>query len=85
MLALHGGAPTIVDGCLTVDELVVVWHADRIAEARQAIAAAKAGSTTRVELGGGGMSLDEGAKASDFPAAVTKACPNAKGVWFQAP
>jgi ABC-type transport system substrate-binding protein len=85
MTALHSGAATIVDGCLVIDDLIIVWHADRIDEAKAAVAAAKAGSSARIQMGGGGLSLSEGSTFSDLPTAVTDVCPTAKGVWFQAP
>jgi hypothetical protein len=84
MDALHGGVPEIVDGCLVVDGLVVVWRDERIAEAKAAVRAAKAEDETPLRLAGGGISRSEGADASAFPRAVLLRCPNADGVWFQA-
>jgi hypothetical protein len=42
MNALQGGTPEIADGCLVIDNTIVVWHVDRIDEAAEAISAAKA-------------------------------------------
>ncbi|MBL4685368.1 MAG: hypothetical protein JKY37_12310 [Nannocystaceae bacterium] len=81
MQALHGGVPTIVDGCLLVDGAVVIWHDSTIAEVTRLIAAVKAGESPTVSVGGGGMSVEEGASADDFPSAVTQRC-STTTIWF---
>lgn len=82
--ALHSGFPEIRDGCLYVDDTIVVWHADRIEEAEEAVAAAKRGERPQLLIGGGGISLDEGAAPDDIPAVITERCP-ASAVWFGGP
>jgi hypothetical protein len=82
--ALHSGTPEIVNGCLVVDNTVVVWHVDRIGDATDVIAAAKAGESPELLIGGGGISLDEGARPDQIPSVITDLCP-ASAVWFGAP
>ena len=84
MNALHGGTPEIVDGCLVIDNTIVVWHVDRIDEATEAIAAVKAGESPQLLIGGGGISLDEGDRPDQIPAVITDRCPTS-AVWFGAP
>ncbi len=84
MDALHGGRGEIVDGCLLVDEAVVVWHADRLAEAAEAIAAIRAGENPELLIAGGGISIEEGASTEELPTVITDRCPTST-VWFGAP
>ncbi|MCI0895005.1 MAG: hypothetical protein J4N84_08905 [Chloroflexi bacterium] len=84
MNALHGGTPEIVDGCLVIGNTIVVWHVDRIDEAAGAISAVKSGESPRLLIGGGGISLDEGARPDQIPAVITGRCPTS-AVWFGAP
>ena len=84
MDALHGGTPEIVDGCLVIDNTIVVWHVDRIDEATEAIAAVKAGESTQLLIGGGGISVDEGDRPDQIPTVITDRCPTS-AVWFGAP
>ena len=84
MNALHSGTPEIVNGCLVVDNTIVVWHFDRIDEAAEAIAAAKAGENPQLLIGGGGISVDEGATPDQIPTIITDLC-QASAVWFGAP
>ena len=84
MAALHGGTPEIADGCLVVDNTIVVWHVDRIDEAAEAISAAKAGESPQLLVGGGGISVDEGARPDQIPTVITDQCPTS-AVWFGAP
>ena len=84
MDALHGGTPEIVDGCLVIDNTIVVWHVDRIDEAAAAISAVKAGESPELLIGGGGISVDEGARPDQIPTVITDQCPTS-AVWFGAP
>ncbi|MFQ5555168.1 MAG: hypothetical protein ACE5GC_07360, partial [Acidimicrobiia bacterium] len=84
MDALHSGVPEIVDGCLLVDDTIVVWHADSFGEARDAVAAALAGEPEPLLIGGGGFSLEEGATIEWIPDVVSSRC-EASAVWFGAP
>jgi hypothetical protein len=82
--ALHGGLAEIRDGCLYVDEAIVVWHVDEIDEVGEIIADLKAGQQREVLVGGGGISLDEGASPEAIPATIVEHCPTS-AVWFGAP
>jgi hypothetical protein len=84
MDALHGGTPEIVDGCLVVVDTIVVWHVDGIDEAAEAIRAVKAGESPRLLIGGGGISLVEGARPEQLPTVITDRC-TTPAVWFGAP
>ncbi len=83
MEALHSGTPEIVDGCLVVDNTIVVWHVDRIDEATEAIAAVNAGESPQLLIAGGGISVDEGARPDQIPTVITDRCPTT-AVWFAA-
>ena len=72
-----------MDGCLVIDNTIVVWPVDRIDEAAEAIAAVKAGESPQLLIGGGGISLDEGARPDQFPTAITERC-QTTAVWFVA-
>ena len=82
--ALHSGTAEIVDGCLIVDNTIVVWHVDRIDDATRAIAAIKAGDTPHLLVGGGGLSIVEGASPDLIPTFITERCPT-QAVWYGAP
>ncbi len=82
--ALHGGTPEIAGGCLVIDNTIVVWHVDRIDEAAEAISAVKAGESPELLIGGGGISVDEGARPDQIPTVITDQCPTS-AVWFGAP
>lgn len=84
MNALHGGTPEVVDGCLYIDNTIVVWHVDRIDQAAGAIAGVKAGKSSQLLIGGGGMSIEEGTRPDQFPTVITERCPTS-AVWFNAP
>lgn len=84
MDALHSGTPEIVNGCLVVDATIVVWHIDGIDVAADAIAAVRAGENPRLLVGGGGISVDEGAGPDQIPTIITDLC-QTSAVWFGAP
>mgnify|MGYP007097599693 CR=1 FL=1 len=81
MDALSHGTAAQVDGCLQVGDAVVVWWPDQLAEVEEIVLAVEAGEAPELELGGGGMSLEEGASAEDFPAAVREHCTPTE-LWF---
>ena len=81
MQALHSGIAEIVNGCLYVDDAIVVWHVDRLDEAARVIAAVQSGEQPDLLIGGGGISLDEGASPEDLPPVITDLCPTSV-VWF---
>jgi hypothetical protein len=81
MHALHGGSATVADGCLEVGDMVVVWHDHHLPALRDVIASVQLGEAPRLELGGGGVSLDEGAAIEDIPAGVREHCAPS-GVWY---
>ncbi len=80
--ALLSGPATIRDGCLVVEDFVVVWHVDRLADASAAVTALNAGETPVMAVGGSGLSLSEGAPIEPFPADLLARCPTEKNVWF---
>ena len=80
--ALHSGTAEIVNGCLMVDNTIVVWHVDRIHDATHAIAAIKAGDAPQLLVGGGGVSIDEGASPDLIPTVITERCPT-RAVWYE--
>ena len=84
MDALHGGTPEIVDGCLVIDSTIVVWPSDKLDEAAAAIAAARAGESPQLLIGGGGLSIEEGTDPSQIPTVVSDLCPT-NAVWFASP
>ncbi|VAW02885.1 hypothetical protein MNBD_ACTINO01-2000 [hydrothermal vent metagenome] len=84
MTALHSGTPQIIDGCLVIDDTIVVWDSAKLDEAAAAISAAKAGESPQLLIAGGGLSLDEGTDPSQIPDAITEKCPT-RAVWFAAP
>lgn len=81
-LALGGGIPEIVDGCLYLGDTVVVWSVNRIDQAAGAIAAARAGETPFVRIGGGVVNNEAGI---GFPTVITDRCATSRlwiiGVW----
>ena len=77
MEALFSGTPSIVDGCLFIDDTIVVWYVDRIEEAAAAIAAVKAGESPLLLIGGG-------PERSQIPSIITDRCPTS-AVWYGAP
>ncbi len=84
MDALHSGTPEIVDGCLVIDDTIVVWDSGSMDEAAAAIAAVRAGESPQLLIGGGGLSIDEGTDPSQFPDVITERC-GTRAVWFASP
>ena len=84
MNALHSGTPEIVNGCLMIDNTVVVWHTETFEDATAAIAAAKAGESAQLLIGGGGLSVSEGADPKQIPDVISDRCPT-EAIWFGAP
>ncbi len=84
MNALHSGFPEVIDGCLMIDNTVVVWHTDDLDQARDAVEAANAGEQPQLLIGGGGISTDEGTDPADLPGVITDRC-STGAVWFGAP
>jgi hypothetical protein len=81
MTALHGGEAAIVDSCLLVGDCIMVWPFGRFGEAKDAIAAVRAGEAPMLTLGGGGQSLEEDGV---LPAVVVDHC-QTTCVWFVSP
>lgn len=81
MDALTSGVVAAVDGCLEVDEAVVVWWPEQLDQVEELVAQVEAGGAPEVQLGGGGSSLAEGASPDDFPEAVREHC-TPGGVWW---
>lgn len=80
--ALHSGVAEIKDGCLYVDDAVVVWRKSQIDQAENLIKEIRAGEQPDVRLGGGGISLDEG--DTPIPSVITDLCPT-RVVWYSSP
>lgn len=81
--ALMTGEAAVVDGCLEVDGLAVVWYEHQLATVEEALEQLEQGETISLQVGGGGISLDEGASQEDFPEAVLEHC-SPSGVWWAA-
>ena len=79
--ATHTGVVKIEEECLIVDDAVVVWHATHLTEARDLVARVKAGEAPSLEIGGGGMSMDEGGES--LPEIILERCPTTRAVWFE--
>lgn len=84
LTALHGGVAEIKNECLYVDDAIVVWRTDQIDQAAQAIADVQAGEQPDLRIGGGGISIDEGAAPEDIPSVITERCPTTT-VWYGNP
>ncbi|MGI9665675.1 MAG: hypothetical protein ACR2N2_01045 [Acidimicrobiia bacterium] len=82
--ALHGGEAEIRDGCLYVDNTIVVWHVDDVPAAEELIANVDAGTAEGLLIPGGGVSLDEGASAIQIPKVIRDRC-STSAVWYAAP
>ena len=81
MQALHSGEVLVIDGCLEIDGLAVIWHEDQLATVEDALQRVDQGETVSLSFGGGGSSLDEGASLEDFPDAILEHC-DPRGVWW---
>ena len=79
--ALHGGQAAVVDGCLEVDETVVVWYAHHLDTVEEIIGRIDKGETVELLVGGGGLSLDEGSTMDDFPDSVREHC-SPTAIWY---
>lgn len=84
LTASHGGVAEIKDSCLYVDDSIVVWQEDQIDQVAQTIADVHADQQPDLRIGGGGISLDEGASPEEIPSEITERCPTT-GVWWQSP
>lgn len=83
MDALHAGEAQVVDGCLQIGAAVVVWREAQLPSVEDLVARLLDGEALRVELGGGGLSLEEGSTEADLPSAIVEHC-TASEVWFAA-
>ena len=84
MDALHSGTPEIVTFFVVVDATIVVLHIDGISFSASCIACWRAGENPRLLVGGGGISVDEGAGPDQIPTIIADLCPTS-AVWFGAP
>ena len=71
MLAAFWGPAEIVDGCLFVNDTIVIWHVSRLDDVQAAIVAIQSGDPVQLETGGGGRSLDDG---DQIPTAISDHC-----------
>lgn len=81
MTAGHSGTAEIKDGCLYIDDTVVIWDVDQLEAAERIVAETKAGVQRDLLIGGGGIRLDEGASPEDIPEVVSETCPTT-AVWL---
>ncbi|MCK6503493.1 hypothetical protein L6R53_08865 [Myxococcota bacterium] len=81
MFALTHGTVAAPDGCLAVDDAVVVWWPEQLDQVEALVAEVEAGGAPEVQLGGGGSSLAEGGSGEDFPEAVREHC-EPVAVWW---
>jgi hypothetical protein len=82
--ALLGGSAHIADGCLYVDDAVVVWPAADLSPIQTLVHWVGTRSPLVVSLGGGARTRDEGEPFElDFEELLA-ACPTST-VWFSAP
>jgi hypothetical protein len=83
-VACHPDDKPLPDGCLYVDDAIVVWPTDRLDEVTAIIAAVNSGEEPDLLIGEGGISVAEGASPTDLPPVITDLCPTSV-VWFGAP
>jgi hypothetical protein len=81
MQALHSGEVLVVDGCLEIDGLAVIWYEDQLATVEEALERVGQGESVSLRFGGGGSSLDEGASLEELPAEIYERC-DPRGVWW---
>ena len=81
MDALTAGQAVVVDGCLQIDDAVVIWEDEHLSVVEEILVRINAGESLSVQVGGGGSSLDEGGALDDFPAEVLDHC-SPTGIWF---
>ncbi|MEE9383420.1 MAG: hypothetical protein V3V08_08395 [Nannocystaceae bacterium] len=79
--ALNASVARIVGDCLYVDDSIVVWGRLRADDIRVAVLAARRGEQPRLQMSGGGLSLDEGSKLESFPSIITERCPT-RSIWW---
>lgn len=79
--ALHGGRASIVDGCLYVDDTVIIWHIDDLARVDAVVRQVHSGAEIDLTVGGGGISLEEGGQADQIPQVIRDRC-RTRAVWF---
>ena len=72
--ARHVGTAEIRNGCLFVGDSLVVWKTEDLQRVEGIVSDVQAGTAIQVELGGGGLSLDEGSTLADFPEPVIEHC-----------
>ena len=78
------GKASISDGCLYVDNMIVIWDRQRFEELKQTILRLQDHKIVRLHGGGGGVSLSEGATPDQIPRVITDRCKTST-VWFSEP
>jgi hypothetical protein len=81
MQALHSGEVLVVDGCLEINGLAVIWYEEQLDAVEEALQLVDEGETVTLSFGGGGTSLDEGGSVDEFPDAILEHC-DPRGVWW---
>ena len=81
MEALSTGTASVVDGCLLVEDAVVIWYDHHLDDVEVVVAGVNQGETAKLQVGGGGFSLDEGSGTEEFPPVVMEHC-SPTAIWF---
>ncbi|MEE9366193.1 MAG: hypothetical protein V3W44_05840 [Dehalococcoidales bacterium] len=80
-LARFDGIVRIVDKCLYLNDMIVVWHTSREYVIADAIRATRGGRLATLAGAGSGISPQEGAASGDFPRSVVQRCSTSR-LWF---
>lgn len=78
------GTAKIVEGCLSVDEYVVIWKKPDAAAVTTLVESLREGASTRVVLGGAGSSVMIDSAPGDTLGELVRYC-SASSVWFSGP
>lgn len=78
------GTAKIVDGCLSVDEYIVIWQKPDAAAMTKLVESLREGASTRVVLGGAGARILMDTSLAETLRELTQHCA-ASSVWFSAP
>jgi len=79
--ARESGVPIIVGNCLYIGDTVVIWTSAQLATLPDLVRAARAGVTTPIVVGGGGIGVREGADYSSIPREIRDRC-SVESIWY---
>ena len=82
MDALMTGRAEIENGCLKIDNAVVIWNSETMDQAGDLVARVRSGEHPTVKMGGGGDSLDEGGSDFKVPSVIEERCAPVTGLWY---